>query len=238
MNIIDIVIVLILIMFGIVGFKKGAIKEAVSLVGIILVFIIAWSVKGYVGNFLCKYLPFINFTGNLEGVVTLNILLYQLIGFFVAYSVLFSIYTIILKLSGIFQKLVNMTIILLLPSKLIGFVIAFVEGYIITFVVLLTLMIPLKNSTIFTESKLANKIIYETPVISNSTSSISNSINEIYDLGDKLSNKEISTNDANIKTLDIMLKYKVVSPKTVEQLVVLDKLKNVNGTDEVIAKYK
>ncbi len=238
MNIIDIIIVLLLIMAGLVGFKKGAIKEAVSLVGIILVFVIAFSLKGYLGNILCKYLPFFNFTGNLKGVVTLNILMYQLIAFFIIYSILFSIYAIVLKLSGIAQKLVNMTIVLLLPSKIIGFIIAFIEGYIITFIVLLTLMIPLKGTSMITESALANKIIYNSPIISKSTSNITNSITEIYDLGDNLSKNEISTNDANLKALDIMLKYKIVTPKTVEQLIVLDKLNSVKGTEAVINKYK
>ena len=238
MNIIDIIIVLLLIMAGLVGFKKGALKEAVSLVGIILVFVIAFSLKGYLGNILCKYLPFFNFTGNLKGVVTLNILMYQLIAFFIIYSILFSIYAIVLKLSGIAQKLVNMTIVLLLPSKIIGFIIAFIEGYIITFIVLLTLMIPLKGTSMITESALANKIIYNSPIISKSTSNITNSITEIYDLGDNLSKNEISTNDANLKALDIMLKYKIVTPKTVEQLIVLDKLNSVKGTEAVINKYK
>ena len=49
---------------------------------------------------------------------------------------------------------------------------------------------------------------------------------------------EITTNDANLKTVDIMLKYDLVTPKTVEQLVILDKLKGVKGIDAVIAKYK
>ena len=77
MNILDIVIVLILIMSAIIGFKRGAIKEIVSLVGIIIVFIVAFAFKGVLGNVLCKWLPFFNFAGNLEGVTVLNILLYR-----------------------------------------------------------------------------------------------------------------------------------------------------------------
>ena len=38
-NILDVAIILILIMFAILGFKRGAIKEIVSLVGIIAVFV-------------------------------------------------------------------------------------------------------------------------------------------------------------------------------------------------------
>ena len=236
MNIFDIAIILLLLMFGVVGFKKGVVKETVSLVGIILVFIIAFALKGYVGNLLCKYLPFFTFSGTLKGVVTLNILMYQIIGFFLVYSILYSVYTIIVKVSGIFQKIVNMTIVLIIPSKIIGFIIGIIEGYIILFIVLLTFSIPLKNNDLFTESKMVNKILYETPILSRSNN-ISSSVIEVYKLGDKLSKGTITTNDANLETLDIMLKHKVVSKKTVEQLVVLDKLKEVNNINSVLDKY-
>ena len=66
MNILDVAIVLGLAMSAIIGFKRGAIKEIVSLIGIIVVFIIAFSFKGVLGNVLCKWLPFFNFAGNLE----------------------------------------------------------------------------------------------------------------------------------------------------------------------------
>ena len=237
MNIFDIGIVLILIMCAITGFKKGIIKETVSLIGIILVFVIAFLLKGYVGNILCKYLPFFQFSGNLKGIVALNILMYQIIAFFILYSILIGIYAIVLRISGIFQKLVNMTIVLIIPSKIGGAIVSFISGYIIMFVVLLTLSIPLKNSEIFTSSNMVNKILYNTPVLSNSTSGITDSTKEICDLGKMLSKKEINTNEANLKTLDVMLKHKVVSKKTVEQLIVLDKLNGINNINSVLNKY-
>lgn len=238
MNIIDIGLILILFMFGIVGWKRGLIKESVSLVGIIIIFVIAFTLKEPVGNFLCKYFPFFHFGGNLKGIISINILIYQLFAFFIIYSLLFSIYAIILKLSGIIQKLINMTLILLLPSKIGGFLVAFVKGYIITFIILLVIMIPLKESPVFRESSLATKIVYNTPILSSSANSITKTVTEVYKLGEQLSKNELTANEANLQTIDIMLKYKIVSPKTVEQLIVLDKLKNINGIDNIIKKYQ
>ena len=238
MNILDIVIVLILIMSAIIGFKRGAIKEVVSLVGIIIVFILAFSLKGVLGNVLCKWLPFFNFAGNLEGVTVLNILLYQLIAFLIIYSLLFSVYMIVVKISGIVQKLVHMTVILWLPSKVIGAVVAFITGYVMVFVVLLALLIPLKDTDIFKNSKFANYIVYDTPILASSSANISTSINEIYELGEDLSKGDISKNEANVKTMDILLKYKVVSAETARELVVLDKLDGISGLDKVIEKYE
>lgn len=238
MNILDIVIILILVMFAIIGFKKGAIKSIVSLVGIILVFIIAFYLKGTIGNLLCKWLPFFNFAGSIEGVITLNIVMYQMIAFLIIYSLLYSIYIIIMKISGAVQKIIHMTIILILPSKMIGAVITLIEGYILIFIILLALLIPLKNTDIFIESNLANKIVYHSPIISKSAESVSKTINEVYELGERLSKKEISKNEANLETMDVMLKYKIVSPKTASQLVALDKLNNIKGLEQVIAKYE
>ena len=237
MNILDIVIALVLIMSAIIGFKRGAIKEVVSLVGIIIVFILAFSLKGVLGNVLCKWLPFFNFAGNLEGVTVLNILLYQLIAFLIIYSLLFSVYMIVVKISGIVQKIVHMTIVLWLPSKVIGAVVAFITGYVMVFVVLLALLIPLKDTDIFKNSKFANYIVYDTPILASSSENISTSINEIYELGEDLSKGDISKNEANVKTMDILLKYKVVSAETARELVVLDKLDGISGIDKVIEKY-
>lgn len=238
MNILDIAIALVLIMSAIIGFKRGAIKEVVSLVGIIIVFILAFLLKGVLGNVLCKWLPFFNFAGNLEGVTVLNILLYQLIAFLIIYSLLFSVYMIVVKISGIVQKIVHMTVILWLPSKLIGAVVAFITGYVMVFVVLLALLIPLKDTDIFKNSKFANYIVYDTPILASSSTNISTSINEIYELGEDLSKGDISKNEANVKTMDILLKYKVVSAETARELVVLDKLDGISGLDKVIEKYE
>lgn len=237
-NILDVAIILILIMFAIVGFKRGAIKEIVSLVGIIVVFIVSFSLKGVLGNILCKWLPFFDFAGSLEGVKVLNILLYQLIAFLIIYSLLFSVYMIVMKISGIVQKIIHMTVILWLPSKLIGAVVAFVTGYIIVFVVLLALLIPLKDTVIFKDSSFANYIIYKTPILATSSKNISTSINEIYTLGEDLSKGEINKNQANLETMDVLLKYKVVSPKTARELVILDKLDGISGLEKVIDKYE
>lgn len=237
-SILDIALILILFMFAVGGFRKGAIKEAVSLVGIVAVFVIAFLLKGVLGNLLCKFLPFFDFAGNLEGVTVLNILLYQLVAFIIIYSLLFSVYVIVVKISSGIQKLVNMTIVLWIPSKIIGALIAFVTGYIVIFAVLLVLLIPLKDSNLFKDSKVANYIVYDSPILSSSSESISNSINEIYDLSEELSRGKIDKNEANLQTMDILLKYKIVNPKTAKQLVALDKLDGISGLEEVIESYE
>ena len=240
MTAIDIVIILLLIMFGVVGWKQGIIKEAVQLIGMIVILVIAFMFKGELGNIFCKWLPFFNFNGSpLEGMTTLNILLYQVLGFVIIFTVLYAIYTIILKLSGVFQKILDWTIILLIPSKIGGLIIGLLEGYILLFVLLLIITgLPANYTSNFTNSNLVQTIVYKTPILSSASKDVTNSMKDIYVLVDEVAQKKITTNEANLKTVDIMLKYDLVTPKTVEQLVILDKLKGVKGIDAVIAKYK
>lgn len=240
MTAIDIVILLLLVMFGVVGWKQGVIKEAVQLIGMIIILVIAFMFKGELGNIFCKWLPFFNFNGSpLEGMTTLNILLYQVLGFVIIFTVLYAIYTIILKLSGVFQKILDWTIILLIPSKIGGLIIGLLEGYILLFVLLLIITgLPANYTSNFTNSNLVQTIVYKTPILSSASKDVTNSMKDIYVLVDEVAQKKITTNEANLKTVDIMLKYDLVTPKTVEQLVILDKLKGVKGIDAVIAKYK
>ena len=237
---IDIVIILLLVMFGVVGLKQGIIKEAVQLIGMIVILVIAYIFKSELGNIFCKWLPFFNFNGSpVEGMTTLNILLYQVLGFVLIFTVLYAIYTIILKISGIFQKIVDWTIILLIPSKIGGLIIGLLEGYILLFVLLLIITgLPANFTSNFTNSSLVKTIVYKTPILSSASKDVTNSMKDIYVLVDEVAQKKITTNEANLKTVDIMLKYDLVTPKTVEQLVILDKLKGIKGIEQVIEKHK
>ena len=238
MNILDIGMILWILMFGIVGWKKGVIKTSVSFIGMIIIFLISFAFKESLGNFFCKYFPFFSFGGSLKGIVSISILIYQLIAFFIIFGFLFGIYNILLKVTGIIQKLVNFTIILLLPSKIGGFIIGILEGWLTIFLFLLVIMVPLKDNSLFLESQLIDKVIYHTPILANSTKSITASITEVYHLTDQVSHHKITSNEANLKIIDVMLKDKIVRKKTIEQLIVLDKLKKIHGIDKILKQYE
>ncbi len=236
-SIYDLIIVLLLIMFGIVGYKRGVIKEAVSLVGVILIFVIAYTFKEEIGNVLCKYLPFFTFTGSIKGLVSLNILIYQLIGFLVIFFVLFFVYQILMLISGLLQKLVDLIKIFETPSKIAGSIIGVIEAYLLIFIVSMVLIIPLKNEPIIKDSFLIELIVYKTPLVSQYTNDVVKTIDDAYLLADKLEEGKITINEANLEIIDTMIEYDIVSKKTVEQLQVLDKLKSVKGLNKVLNKY-
>ena len=236
-NILDICLIILFLMFIIVGFKRGVIKELFSFVGIVAVFILSYVLKGIVGKYLCAYLPFISFSGVLYKLTAINILMYQLIAFILVFAILLSIYAIILKISKFLQKIINMTIVLIIPSKLFGGLVSFLECYILVFIFSLILMIPLGNNSVFNESAIIDFILYKTPILTSYTKNIVEPINEIYDLGRKVSKNKLDINDANLETLNIMLKYEIVDKETVENLIKLHKLDDINNINSVLNKY-
>ncbi len=237
MNVLDIGIILVLCMSFIVGWKNGVIKEIVSFIGIVVVLIISFQLKGVIGNILCKYLPFIKFKGALAGLSSMNILLFQVIAFLVMFSLLLGIYAVIISISNLFQKILDYTIILLIPSKILGGIVGIVKAWVILFVVFLVLIVPFNDQEVVKESNLVDMILTKTPALNQYSAPFTSATEDIYSLTKKVSNKEITTNDANLKSIDIMLKYKIVDKKTIEQLRVYGKIDDIKDVDSVLNKY-
>ncbi len=237
MNIFDICIALFLIVFFVAGFKTGVIREVVSLIGIIIVFVVSFALKGVIGNLLCTFIPFIKFSGALEGISTMNILIFQIIAFLILFGILLGLYGLVVKLSKFIQKLVNMTIVLLIPSKILGGLVSLLRGYIIVMIILIILVVPFKTSPFFENSTLSSKILYQTPVLSPYVENFIAPVGEVYDLTNKVANQEIDSNTANLTSLDIMLKYKIVSRQQVENLIKLKKLDNIDNYESILSKY-
>ena len=222
MNIIDVVIFLLIILSFINGYKRGVLKEVVMLCGTIVIYIVSFLLKDKLGLILCKILPFFN----LDGLVSLNILIYQLIAFFLIASFLFSIFGIVLKFTGVLQKLVNMTIILTIPSKILGGILGLVEGYIVIFALLIILSVPFKNIDIFKNSNLNNKIITSSPILSSTLGNLDDLIIDIYDI--KI-DKDQDKDKMNDKILDMYIDYNVISREDLDSIIKsgkLDKAKN------------
>ena len=147
------------------------------------------------------------------------------------------LYRLLLKLSNGLQKIVNYTIILIIPSKILGAIIGFIEGWINIFIILLVLLIPLKDFDHFIDSKVNNFILFNTPVLSDTVKPFTKGAKEIYKTTSKIALKEIEINEANLESIDIMLKYKLVNKETIEKLVKSNKLENVENIESILSKY-
>ena len=87
------------------------------------------------------------------------------------------------------------------------------------------------------ESKLVDIIVNKTPFVNNMSKGFVDATEDIYTLAQKVSKKEITTNEANLKSIDAMLKYKIVDKKTVEDLQKFRKLNDIKDLDSVLKNY-
>lgn len=232
MNFIDILIIIILLSFAVVGFKRGVFESLIMFVGAILVIVLSYSFKDIIGNFLLLNLPFINFGKFMGGAVTLNVILYQTIAFILT-SVVFTLaYKFLVSITGIIEKILRFTIVLGIPSKLLGLVVGFLEGYIIVYVSLFILSQPFVNINILEGSTYATKIVNETPLLS---SYMENSLEVFHEIEEVSKLKD--GNEIDLKITDLILKHNVTKPSIMQELVDKKKIE-VTGIQNVIDKYK
>ncbi len=236
MNIIDIIIILILLMGGVIGFKNGVIRQTVSFVGFFIVVILSYFLKDFVSVILYKFVPFFSFSGSLAGVTTLNILIYEVIAFLLVYVILMAIYHFIVRVTRIVETILKFTVILGIPSKLLGMVVGFIETYIMVFIGLYCLSLPIFQIPMMNESGVRNTILNHTPGLSSAVSKSLNVVNEFADLKEKYKDTT-NKNELNKETLDLFLKYNVVRYDTAKELVDSGKLK-IDGVESVFQKYE
>ena len=236
-NIVDVLIVLIIALMGVIGFKKGVIKQTVSTVGFILVIILAFYLKNPIAEFLSLHLPFFTFGGIYAGVTSLNILFYQLVSFIIVVIILETILEALIRVSGFIEKVLKFTIILGLPSKILGFIVGVIEGFVVVFIVLFFLRQPAFNIKLLDESNLTDKILKSTPVLSQVSQSFVDTFNDLYELGQDYTDDKLNENELNLASIDVMLKHKIITPEYVLKLVEADKIK-ISGIDTVVNKYR
>lgn len=236
MNIIDIVIILIILCSAVVGFKRGVLNELVMTVGFLLVFVLSFYLKNPLAEWFSLYLPFFKFGGIVEGITVLNILLYQLIAFVIVFSVIMIIFKVLLSVTGFIEKILKYTIILGIPSKLLGALLGAIEGYIIAFIVVFLFNQPMFDIGIMNDSKFKDGILNSTPILTDVVSSVGDTVKDVYYLIED-NKDELDDNEFNREAIDIMLEHKMITVEYVEQLIDYGKIR-VPGIDSVLNKYR
>lgn len=236
LTIVDSILILFLLLGAVLGFKKGAIKSLVVLVGTLALVVISYYLKNPVAEILFKFCPFMNFAGKWEGLITLNILLYESIAYILVFVVLSSVLTLLTKVSGIIEKILNATIILGIPSKIIGAVLGFVEALVFSFIVLFVLLQVNTTSAWVSDSSMARSILDKTPLVGYMVKDTYKAIMDINKLQDKY--KDDSNKDLyNGEILNIMLNYEVITPEATQYLIDEKKL-DFAGAQNVLNSFK
>ena len=217
MNIVDVVIIFGLLLGGVSGWHNGFFKQSVTLVGTIICFILAWVFKDIIANFLSYTLPFFNFAGPFEGLTSLNIVLYQLLSFILLLILFTSVLVVLIKITNGFEKFLKFTIILGIPSKILGFVVGVIESYVILFAILFFVNQPVFNLEIVNDSKLTTPILNSSPGLSNIVGNMNDAIGDIYDIT-KSYNVNQNPDSFNREVINTLLEHDVVDQEYVNTL--------------------
>ncbi len=216
-GIIDAVIILFILLGGVVGFKEGVIKKLTSVVGLILVVVLAFTLKNKLSVYFYENLPFFDLWGVFKGIQILNVIFYEVVAFLVIASVLMLVYRVLLGFTGLIEKILKATIILSIPSKILGFIVGLIESYIWVYIVLFILTLPIINLKDIYTSKVANYIMEETPYLSKYTGKTVKIYNDLYEVIDNKGNK--TNKQINEEAMDLMLKYDIITPESAEKLI-------------------
>lgn len=236
MSIVDIILLVVLAFGALIGFKRGFTKELVSFIGFILAVVLAFYLKDTVSVWFYGHLPFFKFGGILKGVTALNIFVYEVLAFLVVLSILMILQKILLFATGIIERIFDFTIILGIVSKLLGAVVGVIENFVIVFIALYVLTLPVFNMNILRDSKYGKMILEKTPFLSGVVDKSVKVIEEFTDLKEKYQTSG-SAAQFNYDTLDLFLKYNVISVENTEMLIEKDKLK-IDRVEKLLEKYR
>ena len=233
MNIVDLLIIVIIIFGALIGFKHGVFRQLISALGFILSVVFAFLFKNILSTFLYEHLPFFKFGGLFKGVSVLNILLYELIAFLIVLGIFLLIFKILKIVTNILETVLKLTIVLGIPSKLLGIVVGALQYFVIVFILLYILSLPVFQLSILEGSKFKDGILTHTPILSSFVKKSVDIFDEFSELTEKYKTEE-NSDKFNEEALDLFLKYKLISVKSVKKLISDNKIK-VN--DSILEKY-
>lgn len=234
LSIVDIIIILFILLGGLVGFKEGVIKKTISIVGLVMVVVLSFALKNHLSVFFYENLPFFNLWGVFKGIQVLNIIFYEMVAFLVISSVLMLVYKVIVGLTGIIEKILKATIILSIPSKILGFIVGLLESYIWVYIILFILTLPVFNIKDIYESKVSMFIVTKTPILSKYTGKTLDIYNDLYSIIDSRDSK---TNEKlNEDAMKLMLEYEIITKNSAQKLI--DKHKVDINDDSFLDLYE
>lgn len=222
MNVVDVIIIALLILGGVAGFKAGVIKKLTDFIGMFVVIILAFYLKNYISVIMYENLPFFNFFGLINGIDALNILLYEVVAFLVIFIALLFVLKVVLMLTGLVEKILKATVILSIPSKLLGIVVGVIEMYVYLFLILLIVSLPIFDSSFLKDSKMNNFILNNTPVLSGVSEEIIDIYGDVYNIIDNRKNK--TNEQLNEEILKVLIDKKVVTKESAKKLVDKNKI--------------
>lgn len=222
MNVADIIIIIAILIGAVAGFKAGVIKKTADFVGTFVIVILAFYLKNSLSVIMYESLPFINFGGLIKGIESINILIYEALAFLIVFLALLFILKVVLALTGLVEMILKATVILSIPSKILGIVVGAIEMYVYVFLILVILNLPVFNIPYVRESAIGNYMLDNTPILSGISEEMVDIYGNVYAIID---NKENKTNEQiNEEVLKFLIEKEVITKESARKLVEQNKV--------------
>ncbi len=231
MGVVDFIIIILILSGFVIGWKNGFTKQLISTVGLIVLLALSYVIKNPLSALMYKYLPFFDFGGSFKGVQVLNVFIYEFLAFLIILSILQTVFKILLNTSTLFENILKHTIILGIPSKLLGGLIGCIENFVVTFIILFFLNLPFINIPMVRKSNLSNFMLNHTPVLSNVCNDALIVFDEIRDLKHEYESNKSNKDEFNSKVLTVMVKHNIISKENIDYLISVGKIKYVEYGD-------
>lgn len=235
--VVDLIIIFLVILGAFVGAKRGFLKELVMALGFIVCVILSFLLKNPIAAILYDNLPFFSFGGILKGITALNILVYEVVAFFLTFTVLSLALKLVKMLSTSLENFFEETKILGLPSKILGGIVGAIEWLVICFAVLFILTLPVFKTNYIYNSKIYDGMLSLAPYFSKQIDTTTAVFKEFEDLKEQYKNSD-DANQFNLDSLDLLLKYKIIDVEAADKLYKKGKFKSIINIESVLDKYR
>ena len=221
-SLVDAIIILLILMGGIVGYKNGFIKEGMQFVGMLFIVIVSFLLKDSLMVLLYENLPFFNFFGFIKGISAINILFYQLIAFLIIFLALTFILKVLIVITGFIEWMLKLTVFLKIPSKILGIFVGVLEFYVYTFIILYVLNMPVFNLSYVADSKYGEAILNNTPILSTMVDDTVKAYSDVW----KIIKDKYDMTNAEVNTLVLvkLLDNKLITVDSAKKLVDANKI--------------
>ena len=125
-------------------------------------------------------------------------------------------------ITGLIEKILKATIILSIPSKILGIFVGIIQMYVFVFITLVFLSLPVFNISYVRESKIADFMLNKTPVLSTMSKDIVETYSEVYDITHEVDDK--SNEEINTEILKVLFDKEVITKESARKLVDRNKL--------------
>lgn len=181
--ILSIIIIMFILMGVIVGAKRGFTYQLIRMISTILVLLLALLLKDFVANIFIEHFNFIDINP------AISIIFYRGIAFIILCFIFKMLFRILLRTSKKLESILNKTIILGIPSKILGGILGFIEYYIYAVIILSILSIPIFKINVV-DSKVARSILNSVPKVYKLDTSLFTELQEVSNRCDGLCEEE------------------------------------------------